>query len=88
MPVRPQSIDTHPDAERVHIELLRRAGLARRVALALSLSRTTVEMSRDAIRRRHPDWTETAVLVEFVALCYGEALGEKLKLDLERRSGG
>jgi hypothetical protein len=66
--------DTHPDAERVQIELLRRATFTQRFQLALSLSDTAIHLARQAIRQAHPDFDDEAVGPEFVALHYGEAL--------------
>lgn len=44
--------DTSPDAERVQIELFRRASAGRKVALVRSLSTTTIELSRRNQSRR------------------------------------
>ena len=43
--------DTDPETERVQLELLRRAGPARRLELALSLSRSVMSLSRAGIAR-------------------------------------
>ncbi len=83
--MRTQSRDTHPKAEAVQIELLRRAGLSKRLALAFSLSRTTIALSREAIRKRRPDLSEQDLRLEFVALCYGEALARRVAARLERQ---
>jgi hypothetical protein len=42
--------DTDPETERVHLELLRHAGPARKIRLALSLSRAVMGLSRDELR--------------------------------------
>ncbi len=84
-PMRPMSRDTHPDAEAVQIELLRRASPARRFELARSLSRTTMWLAWRAIRRAHPDVSDEEVSVRFVALHYGEELAQGLARCLERR---
>jgi len=57
--------------------LLRAAGIGRRFALARSLSATTIAMARDAIRSRHPEWTEREVLYEFVRVHYGAKLADE-----------
>jgi hypothetical protein len=36
-------------------------------------------MSRRAIARRHPDWSEVEVKVEFVKLNYGEAIADRVR---------
>ena len=83
--MRTQSEDTSLQAERVQIELLRNASVARRAATAFSLTQTVVELARQAIRRRHPELSEQEVLLRFVALHYGPDLAEKLRADLDRR---
>jgi len=52
------SSDTTIEAERVRIALFRAATAERRFALAESLSRTVLSLSRTAIRQAHPDATE------------------------------
>lgn len=84
--MRTQSIDTHPRAEKVQIQLLRQAGLSRRLELARSLSLTTIEMSRNAIRKRYPEMNELQALLRFVALCYGPSLAERLEHYIKRRT--
>lgn len=77
--------DTSPEAERVQIELLRRASTAQRVARCRSLSTMTMELARRAIRRQHPDWDDREVQLHFVALHYGEDLASRVRSYLESR---
>jgi len=70
--------DTTDDAARVQIALLRRAGPARRAALARSLSRTVIDLSRSALREREPDATEREVQLRWVALEYGDELARRI----------
>ena len=72
-------------ADQVQIELLRRAGTARRFALARSLSASVIALSRAAIRRRHPELDDTEILLRFAALHYGDDLAQRVRRDLERR---
>lgn len=78
--------DTSPDAARVQIELLRRATTARRFELARSLSRTTIELSRRAIRRANPEWTEEQILGRWLELHYGRDIADQVRAHCERRS--
>ena len=80
---RPQPED--PAAHAVQVELLRKATLARRFGLARSLSATTIELARAAIRRRHPEWTERDVMLEFARVHYGVELAERVRAYLVRR---
>ena len=84
-PIRTQSPDTHLQAERVQIQLLREAGTARRLALACSLTQTALELSREGIRQRYPALSERERRLKFMALCYGEDLARRLRADLIRR---
>lgn len=81
-----QSVDTNPQAEQVQIALLRQATVAQRLALMCSLSQTMRQLARRAIRRAHPEYTQTELDLAFVALHYGEDLAEQLKHYLERRN--
>ena len=77
--------DTDAETERVHLELLRRAGPARRIRLALSLSRTVMSLSRDGLARRLEDASPEDVGLRFVALHYGDDLASELRADLASR---
>jgi len=80
-----RSVDIHTDPERLQVELLRKAGLARRVGLMRSLSSTVVNLARRAIRRRYPDLSDEGVLLEFVAIHYGRDLAGEVSAYLQRR---
>ena len=71
-------------ADRVQIQLLRAAGMARRAALARSLSASVIRLSREAIRKRHPEYREKDVLLAFAELHYGEDLATRVRRYLER----
>jgi hypothetical protein len=77
--------DTSPEAHRVQMDLLRRAGPGRRFALMASLTRFAIEASRRAIRERHPDEDERSIALRWVAVHYGRDLAAKLETYLERR---
>lgn len=83
--MRTQSRDTHPDAERVQIELLQKATEAGRFGLARSLSRTVIQLSRRAIQEANPGASEEELAVLFVEYNYGKELAEHLRADLARR---
>ena len=63
--------DTDLAAAAHQIELLRAAGPIGRFRLALSLSRSVIELSRRALRRRHPGASELEIGRRFVELHYG-----------------
>ena len=84
--MRSQSEDTDPKTELKQIELLRSATVARRTALAFSLSETVIGLARRAIQRANPQLSPREALVRFVALHYGPELAERLDRDLRQRS--
>src|SRR5688572_17143752 len=79
------SSDTAPVAEHAWIALMRRAGPARRFAVARSLSRTTMQLTRRTIRRRHPTASEEEIGLIFLAKIHGSDLAERVRADLARR---
>lgn len=80
-----RSADTDADAEAVQIDLLRRAGPARRARMALELSAQVIGMARRSFRRDDPDLTETGAALRFVELCYGSDLAEGVRRHLAAR---
>ena len=84
IPARP--IDTAPDAERVQVDLLRRAPVARRVRLALSLSATVITLARRALARAQPHASARELDLRFVELHYGADVAAGLRADLECRT--
>ena len=81
-----QSIDTHPKAEEVQISLLRKAPVAKRLAVMRSLTQTTIQLSRRAIQRANPTFSDTDIDLAFVAYHYGQDLAQRLSQYLERRN--
>jgi hypothetical protein len=83
--VKARSDDTDPEAERVQIALLRKAGPARRAQMALSLSEDLIGLARLAIRRACPELTEEDVGVRLVERQHGRELAERLRQHLDSR---
>lgn len=81
-----QSIDTHPRAEEIQVLLLRQATVAKRLAVMRSLSRTTIYLSRRAIQRANPTYSQLEVGLAFVAYHYGEELAKRVSQYLEQRN--
>jgi hypothetical protein len=77
--------DTDPDAERVHLELLRSSSPARRLRLALSLSRTAMSLSRGGLARAMRGASSLEVGLRSVALNYGSQLAEEVRTHLAAR---
>lgn len=85
--MRTQSMDTSPEAERVQIELIRKASPAKLFGLVRSLSKTLIQMNRQTLRELHPEMSEEELALIFVELNYGKVLADHVRADLERRKG-
>lgn len=83
IPARPA--DTDADAERVQVDLLRAAPVARRLHLALSLSATVIGAARRALARAQPHASPRELDLRFVEVHYGAELAAGLRADLDRR---
>lgn len=83
--MKTQATDTHPDAEKVQVMLAQQATTMERLALMRSLSQTVIQLSRRAIRRAHPTYSQRELDLAFVASHYGEDLAKRLAQYLELR---
>lgn len=83
--MKTQSPDTHPDVERVQIELLRKATIAQRIYLVRSLTKTARQLSWRAVQKANPTFDEEEVALHFVALCYSPELASRLRAYLAGR---
>ena len=83
--MRTQSMDTSPEAERVQIELIHKASIAKRFAIMEAWSQFLIEANKNSIRQRHPDASEEEIGLIFVANNYGQELADRLRADLARR---
>ena len=76
--MRTQSPDTSPEAERVLIELLRRAPAWRRLQLADRMSTTVRHLCLAGLRSRHPKASEAELRRRFADLHLGPELAGKV----------
>lgn len=85
MPIPARPADTTPDADRVQVDLLRAAPVARRLHLALQLSATVIGAARRALARAQPHASSRELDLRFVELHYGADVAAGLRADLDRR---
>jgi hypothetical protein len=78
--------DTHPDAERVQIELLRRMTVEQRFQKVASLTNSLMDASRKRIAAMNPTLSPTAVSVRCVELYYGKELAARFQECLDARN--
>lgn len=80
------SPDTHSEAERFQIELIRKAPIFRRIQIVDSLVKTTRQLSWKGIGERYPEETEEERLKRFIFLLYGdESLAQEIIDALTRK---
>jgi hypothetical protein len=77
--MKTQSTDTHPNAEKVVISLMRKASPAKKFSQVRSLSQTMMQLSRRAIARANPNLDEQEIDLLFVSLHYGKDLADRLR---------
>jgi len=71
--------DTSDEALAVQLECLRRMTPQERLRRACAWSGQIRRMAFDAIRRRHPEYSEDEVRLRFIELTYGKALADEVR---------
>jgi hypothetical protein len=66
--------DTSPEADRVHLDVLRRMGLQGRARLTFALGDSLRSLTESGVRHRHPDYDERRVRLATARLLLGESL--------------
>jgi hypothetical protein len=78
--------DTHPDAERVQLELIRQASVAKRISLMRSLTATLISLSRQGIAKSNPSMNAQEVDLRWAEINYGEKLAAEVRDYLKQGS--
>ena len=73
------SRDTSRAADEAQLEVLRRMGPGGRLRAGLRFSRSMITLSRAALRARHPELDERALLLLWIEQSYGAALARKVQ---------
>jgi hypothetical protein len=71
--------DTSPEALAVQLECFRQMTPHERLQRACAWSGQLRRMAFDAIRRRHPDFSEDDVRLRFIELTYGKPLADEVR---------
>jgi hypothetical protein len=77
--------DTHPDAERVQLDLIRKMTIAERLARAGEWTRMVVNLSRQNIALAHPGVDARELDLLWVEQQYGADLALRLRSYLKER---
>ncbi len=78
----PQS-DTSREAGRIHMDVLRRLGLARRAAMTFELTDDLHRVTEAGVRHRHPDYDDDMVRLALVLLWLGPELFRRVHPTVE-----
>ena len=78
--------DTSDEALAVQLECLRQMTPHERLRRACAWSGQVRRMAFDAIRRRHPEFSEGDVRLKFIELTYGQSLADEVR-DWQRENG-
>jgi hypothetical protein len=70
--------DTHPEARRVHIELMRRAPAWRKLQVMDQMNQALRLLANSGLRSRHPDVSEETIRRFLADLLLGPELASKV----------
>ncbi len=85
--MKPLSSDTHPEIERIHIEMIRKTPISVRLRMVNSLIQTTRQFSWRGICERYPEETPESRLRRFILLLYGDELLADRLMNLRKERG-
>ena len=85
--MRTQSVDTHPDAERIMIELIRSSPVSKRFRLVQSLTQSAFWSTIHTRQKRDREASEQEAAVHMLSCSYGPDLAKLVQAALERREG-
>src|SRR5205823_9066109 len=85
--MRTQSVDTHPQAERIMVELIRNSPMSRRFRLVQSLTHSTFWAPVQTWRERQREASEQEAAVHVLSCFYGPCLAQRMQAALERCEG-
>jgi hypothetical protein len=83
--MKTQSIDTHPDVERVQVEILRKLTMEQRLQMAMGLSDAVMAQAHRAIRQANPRLSEEEAGLLFVEVHYGRDLADRAREYIRKR---
>jgi len=77
--------DTSPEAEAVWLDLMRKAGAARKFSIVSALTRTAMRCAWNGIKEAHPDLPDREIDILFIKYHHGEKLADEYRGFLERK---
>jgi hypothetical protein len=85
--MRTQSLDTHPEAERVLIEVIRKASITKRFQLVQSLTQSARWSSIQTWLQSHPETQERDAALHLVTCSFGAGMAQIARIALEQDDG-
>jgi len=82
--MKTQSIDTYPETERVLISLIIKESISTKLSHILSLSQTTIQLSKRAITRANKNLDIDQINLLFINYHYGKDLAEQVKKYIDK----
>ncbi|MEJ2055209.1 MAG: hypothetical protein P8X42_14935 [Calditrichaceae bacterium] len=82
--MKTQSLDTPTSVEKIQLSLLKKQSMAQKFASVCSLSQTTMELSKRAIRRKNRNFDDKQINLSFIRLQYGDDLAIRVREYLNR----
>jgi hypothetical protein len=82
--MRTQSVDTHPEAERIMVELIRSSPMSRRFRLVQSLTQSAFWATVHAWQERDREVSEQEAAVHVLSYSYGSDLARRVQAALKR----
>ena len=76
-------LDTTPEAWQAQVDMLRGMSGTQRLAIALALTRTARDATRDGIRARHPEYDEAQLRRAFFRMMHGDETTRRVWPDAE-----
>ena len=77
--------DTPQKIQALQMELLRKASIADRFSRAFKLSEAMISLSRQGLKRRHPELSPRELDLLFIEYCYGTSLAQRVRIQSERK---
>ena len=74
-----QSKDTDPEMEKYQLLLIKKASVSKRILTARSLTSSMISLSRRAIKRAHPEYSQKELDLAFLEIHYGNELSEAVR---------
>ncbi len=80
-----QPVDTHPEAERIMIDVIRKAPVSKRFRLVQSLTQSALWSSMYAWRECHREVNEQEAAIRYVSYSWETTLAQRVQAALEMR---